>query len=456
MSPHALSDVPATQLPFAAALQQPPLQGCIVSQDVVQAPLRQAIPDGQSFAWTQPQAPPTHCEPLALPAHVAHALPFVPHASGAVPATQVPFEQQPPLQAWFASQVVTQLPLVQERPVGQSLDVTQPQLVPVQTWPVAAMAQSTQSAPVAHALFAVPAMQTPFAQQPLGQGELAEQGDWQRCLVGSQPPDGIGQSETALQPHWPPSFTGSQRWPRASFAQAEQTTPPAPHAAGAVPATQVPLVAALQQPPLQGEALSQAVPHRCVVALQALPAGQSLAALQPHRVAPPTTRQAVPFALPAQEPQLGPPRAQAVGRLPGEQVLVAVSQQPVVQGVAESQCEPHAPLAQFWPVLQATQEPPAPQLSTVVPGWQVVPSQQPPLQERSPAQLVLQAPVVVLQAWPTGQSAGLVQPPPASPPVEIRSSPPASSVAASSVAASLPDARSGPEPSSQQCRSTQP
>ena len=45
--------------------------------------------------------------------------------------------------------------------------------------------------------------------------------------------------------------------------------PLAPHADCAVPATHVPPLAAVQQPPLQGVLVLQALPHVCTLASQA-------------------------------------------------------------------------------------------------------------------------------------------------------------------------------------------
>jgi hypothetical protein len=57
-------------------------------------------------------------------------------------------------------------------------------------------------------------------------------------------------------------------------------TPPVPHAVVLVPATQVPLVAPEQHPPLHVWFEEQSVVHECVVVSHACPTGQSLAVLQ--------------------------------------------------------------------------------------------------------------------------------------------------------------------------------
>jgi hypothetical protein len=65
-----------------------------------------------------------------------------------LPATQVPLEQQPPLQGLVALHAEVQAPLLHASPAGQSVSELQPQ-VPVtkQTWPAPLVAQLTQAAP---------------------------------------------------------------------------------------------------------------------------------------------------------------------------------------------------------------------------------------------------------------------------------------------------------------------
>jgi len=136
--------------------------------------------------------------------------------------------------------------------------------------------------------------------------------------------------------------------------------PPEPQAALLVPGWQAPPA---QQPPLQGEWLPspQTFSQRFVVRLQAVPAGQSLAMVQPQ--VPETQREPTGFA------------------------------------VQSTQAPPGAP--------QAFDEPPASQLPvTMPPGTE----QQPPLQENEALQLSVHICMLVSQAVRSGQSAVVLQP----------------------------------------------
>jgi hypothetical protein len=105
-----------------------------------------------------------------------------------------------------------------------------------------------------------------------------------------------------------------------------------------VPALQVPLVAAEQQPPLQAWVELQAVVHLLVVASQAYPVGQSVAELHPHF---PVVRQTWPSVLAVQSTQV-PLAPQAASAVPARQLPPTVAeQQPVWQGVLESQASVH-------------------------------------------------------------------------------------------------------------------
>ena len=74
-----------------------------------------------------------------------------------------------------------------------------------------------------------------------------------------------------------------QTEPAVELVQSPQTAcPVSAQSAEVFPGAQVPLVAAEQQPPLQGWVELQAVVQVWVVRLQALPVGQSAAALQPQ------------------------------------------------------------------------------------------------------------------------------------------------------------------------------
>jgi len=72
----------------------------------------QAWSEAQSVATLQPQRPLTHAVLVLWAAQSVHWPPLVPHAAAAVPATQVPFEQQPPLHTWLCEHEAVQvLPL---------------------------------------------------------------------------------------------------------------------------------------------------------------------------------------------------------------------------------------------------------------------------------------------------------------------------------------------------------
>jgi hypothetical protein len=130
--PQAPGSVPA---PHTPALQQPPLQGCVRLQVVVQVLFErlQAEPRAQSVVWLQPHLPPpatsSHRVPEGSPRQSSQVLPVLPQAICVVPATQVPALQQPPLQSCVGLQLVVHLcePVSQASPAGQSLVTLQPQ-----------------------------------------------------------------------------------------------------------------------------------------------------------------------------------------------------------------------------------------------------------------------------------------------------------------------------------------
>jgi hypothetical protein len=104
--PHAVVPVPAWHVPPVAAEQQPPWHGCEVLHEAVHAlmDVSQAIPAGQSAADWHPHlaagAVPRQSDPLALPAHTAHAGCPVSQAAAVVPVEHVPAAlQHPPLHA---------------------------------------------------------------------------------------------------------------------------------------------------------------------------------------------------------------------------------------------------------------------------------------------------------------------------------------------------------------------
>jgi len=99
--PQAFADVPAVHDPL---LQHPPLHADVPLHAVVHTPLLpQAVFAGQSAALRQPHVPPaSQNEPAAPCGQFVHGPPFKPQAPDAVPATQLPPLQQPPLQMAFA------------------------------------------------------------------------------------------------------------------------------------------------------------------------------------------------------------------------------------------------------------------------------------------------------------------------------------------------------------------
>jgi hypothetical protein len=192
--PQALPAVPAAQV---LPLQQPPLQLVwaaspqVVSQTWVS--LLHALLGGQSPCWLHPQAPLRHTWPalaaaqlaahwwllqqvpppqpplptlpqalvqapaaqVGMPlAHTAHAPPVVPQAPLAIPMTQLPAWQQPPLHMeWFASPhgvSHTWVIVLQDVVAGQSVALLQPHAMPPrQTWPAGDVEQLTQADPSA-------------------------------------------------------------------------------------------------------------------------------------------------------------------------------------------------------------------------------------------------------------------------------------------------------------------
>jgi hypothetical protein len=112
----------------------------------------QALLDGQSLDFSQPHARPARqAWPLLLEVQSRQATPVPPQVAGAVPATHLLPEQQPPLQTvWLASpQVCSQtcVERVQDVLFGQSDAVLHPHLPELvrQTWPVEAAVQSAQT-----------------------------------------------------------------------------------------------------------------------------------------------------------------------------------------------------------------------------------------------------------------------------------------------------------------------
>lgn len=95
--PHAVFELPPSHVP--AALQQPPLQGCVAEHVDVQVCVvrSHARSEPQSAALLQPHLPPaTHAVPLGDFVQSRHA-PDAPHASTAVPVLHTPAAEQHPL-----------------------------------------------------------------------------------------------------------------------------------------------------------------------------------------------------------------------------------------------------------------------------------------------------------------------------------------------------------------------
>ena len=361
----------------------------------------------------------TQLLPLALLAQLTQ-VPPEPQAVGALPVTHIAFAQQvlPP-----------QVPLVLAPQVAVHV-------VPLQVGvPLPQAVHARPFAPQAPLL--VPATQVVPPQQPPLQAVcwLSPQVVSQVFVIVLQAlPE--GQSVAVVQPHKPdrqaePALPGA--------VQSAHTTPLAPQAVWAVPITQV-FAPTEQQPPLQGVFASQAVPHRCVVVLQALPAGQSAAVLQPHFCE--FTRQAWPFALTEQSTHVVPGAPHALTLLPGRQFCV-FEQHPPLHGEFTEQVEVQSmlvqdcdcgqsmtvpqpqkpppmvprqmlPLVPFWrPAGQLAQVPPLlPQAVAPVPITHVPPIaavQQPPLHGLFTSQAVPQTWLVRLHALPGWQSAEVRQ-----------------------------------------------
>lgn len=342
----------------------------------------------QSLAVAQPHMPLAVMQIWLLIwlAHPLQAPPPMPHAALVLPVWQLVPSQQPPLQvsgpAQFAEQKLKPfddtLPGLQALFVPQSACVLQPHCVPLKHWwPADAALQFAHALPSEpHRPTAVPATQVllpPTSQQPPLQVKPPAHEVVHTCEPLHAWP--TGQSLDELQPH---TCDARQTWPLDAVEQSTQAMPDVPHAPSAVPAAQVPL---LQQAPLHGELFEQAVVHRCVDVLQALPAGQSLAELQPHAPPPVTAVHTWPMLEVEQSTQAPPVEPQPPELLvPGEQL--PARQQPPLHGADDEQVDlqvcvegshaviagqslaveqPHAPERQVWPlelVVQSTHEAP--------------------------------------------------------------------------------------------------
>jgi hypothetical protein len=158
-APHWPLLVPATQLPFAAAEQQPPLQGEVTSHATPHrwVAALHARPAGQSPATPQPQnvipIDETQADPLMFAVQLAHTTkpPEIAHAAPLPPGWHVPAtaaEQQPPLQGWLVSHAPPHAPPTHALPPGQSAWLAQPHTPLMrQIDPTLAPVQSAQAPP---------------------------------------------------------------------------------------------------------------------------------------------------------------------------------------------------------------------------------------------------------------------------------------------------------------------
>jgi hypothetical protein len=207
------------------------------------------------------------------------------------------------------------------------------------------------------------------------------------------------QSASVPQPQVPPLRQAEPFLP----AQEVQAPPADPHAPEAVPAWQV---VPSQQPPLHCPAPEQLVVH--LLALQALPLGQSVEVEHPHAL--PT--HALPFGFPAQSTHaVADPHV--VDDVPATHLPIEPPQQnpapqpPPSQSAVQALPE-HVGVS---PEHVAQARPALPHAADDLPDTQVlVVSQHPPLHGSPPAHDVEQTPFAVSHASPTGQSFSVVQP----------------------------------------------
>jgi hypothetical protein len=237
-----------------------------------------ALPIGQSAMRLQPQAPPVHALPFGSVEQSVQLPPAAGPQKLGVFEAQKPAEvsQQPPLHAeWLPPPQKyshTWRVVLHDSPDGQSVATLQPQVPLRHCVPFCALAQSL--AP----------------EQPhLPETQVAPEAQ-------------LVQSPLTLQPHTPelqlgPDWASPQSLdvvqPQAAFAHAmpigfsvqSVQAPPAGPQTEAVVVVQAP---ALQHEPLQALWLAspQAEPHTFATRSQALPAGQSLACVQPQAPLP--------------------------------------------------------------------------------------------------------------------------------------------------------------------------
>jgi hypothetical protein len=270
-----------------------------------------ARPLAQSAALLQPHAPLKQRWPAVALVQLRHTLP-VPHAAPVVPAAHVTPLQQPPLHHTPPPQVVVQRRWTgsQAKPTAQSAEVVQPHAPATQVCPWVLALQSAQVPAAPHAVGVLPVAQVPLAQQPPLHGAAPLQAVPQAPFRHACP---SGQSLALVQPHL---LLARQRLPAGLVVQSTHWVPLPPHELLEVPWSQVPLLAAVQQPDEHGVALPQVFTQLPPVH-DALPFGQSVSALQPHWPPPSTARQAWPSVLVAQLAHSAPDDPQAVPAVPG-------------------------------------------------------------------------------------------------------------------------------------------
>jgi hypothetical protein len=198
------------------------------------------------------------------------------------------------------------------------------------------------------------------------------------------------QSASVLQPHFPLERHAEPFRPE----QSVQVPPAGPQITGVVPAWHT---LPVQQLFLQIRPPAQLGLH--LPPLHALPPGQSAEVLQPH--APAT--HALPFALPVQSVQAdAEPHAvvDAGVHLPIEPPQQKPALQPPPSQLAVQAPPTHVGVT---PVHGMHAPPAEPHCVSELPGTHFVPSQQPPLHLRFPAQLVPHRPVAGSQASPFAQ-----------------------------------------------------
>jgi hypothetical protein len=265
LAPQLAGSVPGTHAPDA---QQPPLHGCSGLQLGVHrcsAPSH-ASPTLQSAALMQPQVPPLQRWPALEVVQSTHAPPGAPHALAALPAAQVPFEQQAPLHGAVAEHMVEHkcVVVLHAAPDGQSPDELQPHAPPPATTthaPPMLLPEQLWHAPPdePHAIEPVPPTHAPARQQPPLHADCvaAPHAVPHTCFMVSHAcPD--GQSAAELQPQLPITHA----WPAPDEVQSRHALPLAPQVIAAPPALQVPPA---QQPPLHGDDGEQLLVHACMV-----------------------------------------------------------------------------------------------------------------------------------------------------------------------------------------------